>query len=613
MNQNYGRLIPTPSARITELESTTTPKPPSKTRTCQILLLLAGALLIIATACGIPVAMKSMRRAPAGSSPGPGTTRVIRKACGMTRFPEICQSTLAKFPGAVFAKDPLQVAHISVNMTLQKFGVALGESTEIRNWEMDTWMRSAYEDCLELLDDSVDLLGRSLLYVSQTTSSSVEVESGSDSNGDKVQQGGSQQDVMTWLSGAMTNHDTCTEGFNNVGGTIKNQMLQRLQDLSELVSNSLAIYAASHNMDDFSGTPIQNRRLLGFEPETYLDNDSGFPKWMTRSERELLGTPTQSVQADIVVAQDGSGTVKTITEAIKKAPENSARRIIILVKAGTYAEDNLKVGRKKTNLWFLGEGKGRTVISGQRSVGRDQITTFHTAAFAASGTGFVVRDITFVNEAGPGNHQAVALRVGADHAVVYRCEIKGYQDTLYVHSQRQFYRECDIYGTVDFIFGNAAVVFQNCTMWARKPMPQQKVTITAQNRKDPNQNTGMSIQACQARATTDLEAAKSSYPTYLGRPWKIFARVVYMESYLGDHIDPRGWLEWNATSPLDKLYYGEYGNVGPRADTSQRVKWPGLHVNMARGEAEKFTVSQFIFGQDWITSTGVSYQSGLSA
>lgn len=471
---------------------------------------------------------------------------------------------------------------------------------------MDTLSRSAYDDCLELLDDSVDLLARSLLYVSQTkSSSSPSVEE----DNDNEVQGGPQHDVVTWLSGAMTNHDTCTEGFNNVGGTIKNHMIQRLQDLSALVSNSLAIYAASHKMDDFSGIPIQNRRLLGFEPET----DSGFPKWMTRSERELLATPTQSIQADIIVAQDGSGTVKTIAEAIKKAPQNSGRRIIILVKAGTYAEDNLKVGRKKTNLWFLGEGKGRTVITGKKSVVHDQITTFHTASFAATGTGFVVRDITFVNEAGPGNHQAVALRVGADHAVIYRCEIKGYQDTLYVHSQRQFYRECDIYGTVDFIFGNAAVVFQNCTMWARKPMAQQKVTITAQNRKDPNQNTGMSIHACQARATMDLEPSKSSFPTYLGRPWKIFSRVVYMESYLGDHIDPRGWLEWNATSPIDKLYYGEYGNVGPRADTSQRVKWPGLHVNMSRGEAEKFTVAQFIFGQDWITSTGVSYQSGLSA
>ncbi|CAO2838628.1 unnamed protein product [Amaranthus hypochondriacus] len=605
MNQDYGRLYPTLSARITDPDPPN-PKPPSKTRTtCRLILLLIGALLIIAAACGILAAAKILRK-PHNNNPlsGHGTTRVIQEVCGVTRFPELCLSSLASFPGAMAAGDPLEVAHISVNMTLIRFGAALSASTEIRNLNMDSMTRSAYDDCLELLDHSVDLLGRSLLSIAQTSS----VEEESVTNDGNMYKGGSKQDVMTWLSGAMTNQDTCTEGFTNVGGTIKNQMVQRLQDLSELVSNCLAIYAASHKIDDFAGTPIQNRRLLGFEPET----DSGFPKWMTRSERELLGTPTQSVQADIVVAQDGSGTVKTITEAIAKAPSNSGRRFIILIKAGLYEEDNLKVGRKKTNLWFLGEGEGKTVISGKKSVGHDQITTFRTAAFAASGTGFVVRDITFVNDAGPNNHQAVALRVGADHAVIYRCEIKGYQDTLYVHSLRQFYRECDIYGTVDFIFGNAAVVFQNCVMWARKPGPQQKVTITAQNRKDPNQNTGISIHACQARATNDLEASKSSNPTFLGRPWKIFSRVVYMESYLGDHIDPRGWLEWDTISPLDKLYYGEYGNSGPRADVSQRAKWPGVHVSMSKAEAIKFTVAQFIFGQNWITATGVSYQSGLS-
>lgn len=416
----------------------------------------------------------------------------------------------------------------------------------------------------------------------------------------------------------MTNQDTCTEGLNNVGGAVKYEMGQRLKDLSELVSNCLAIYAATsgHN-DDFSGTPIQNRRrrLLGSEPKPEPEPKSGseFPGWMSRAERQLLGTPTQHIPADIIVAQDGSGTVMTISEAIKKAPELSPRRILILVKAGIYAENYLKVGRKKTNLWFLGEGVGRTVITGNKSVAHDNITTFHTATFAATGAGFVARGITFLNEAGPGNHQAVALRIGADRAVIYQCEVKGYQDTLYVHSQRQFYRECDIYGTVDFIFGNAAVVFQNCTMWARKPMPFQKITVTAQNRKDPNQNSGMSIHASLTRCTSDLEGAKYTYPTYLGRPWKPFSRVVYMESYIGDHVDPIGWLEWNATSPTDQLYYGEYGNFGPRADTTQRVKWSGLHVNMTRFEAEKFTVAGFIFGQSWITSTGVAYQAGLSA
>ncbi|CAA2986247.1 probable pectinesterase pectinesterase inhibitor 34 [Olea europaea subsp. europaea] len=260
---------------------------------------------------------------------------------------------------------------------------------------------------------------------------------------------------------------------------------------------------------------------------------------------------------------------------------------------------------------FMGDGKGKTVISGGRSV-QDNITTFHTASFAATGAGFIVKDITFENYAGPHKHQAVALRVGADHAVVYRCNVIGYQDTLYVHSQRQFYRECDIYGTVDFIFGNAAVVFQNCTIHARKPLPLQKNTITAQNRKDPNQNTGISIHACRIVAEPDLKNEKGAYPTYLGRPWKLYSRTVYMLSNLGDHIHPRGWLEWNATFALDTLYYGEYQNYGPGAAVAQRVKWPGYSVITSPVVASQFTVGQFIYGSAWLPSTGVAFLAGLS-
>lgn len=97
-----------------------------------------------------------------------------------------------------------------------------------------------------------------------------------------------------------------------------------------------------------------------------------------------------------------------------------------------------------------------------------------------TGDGFIARGITFRNTAGPENHQAVALRCGADLSVFYRCAFEGYQDTLYVHSQRQFYKECHIFGTVDFIFGNAAVVFQSCNIYATRSMQKQKNAIAAE-------------------------------------------------------------------------------------------------------------------------------------
>lgn len=121
------------------------------------------------------------------------------------------------------------------------------------------------------------------------------------------------------------------------------------------------------------------------------------------------------------------------------------------------------------------------------------------------GERFVAMGITFQNTAGPEKHQAVAVRNNADISTFYRCSFEGYQDTLYAHSLRQFYRECDIYGTVDFIFGNAAAIFQKCNLYARRPMPNQKVAVTAQGRTDPNQNTGISIHNCTVAAAPDFQ------------------------------------------------------------------------------------------------------------
>ncbi|CAI0393964.1 unnamed protein product, partial [Linum tenue] len=160
--------------------------------------------------------------------------------------------------------------------------------------------------------------------------------------------------------------------------------------------------------------------------------------------------------------------------------EGRCRRFVIRVKRGVYKE-NVEVGSGLKNVMLVGDGMRNTVITGSRSVGGGS-TTFRSATFAVNGAGFIARGITFRNTAGPQNHQAVALRSDSDRSVFYQCSIEGYQDTLYVHSQRQFYRECYIYGTVDFIFGNAAAVLQNCMIYARRPMKSQKITITAQGR-----------------------------------------------------------------------------------------------------------------------------------
>ncbi|ESW12995.1 hypothetical protein PHAVU_008G158900 [Phaseolus vulgaris] len=607
----YGKLGPADPGGSSRRSTTplTKPTPSSSSATTKrkliMLSLLATALIVAAAISAVLVTV--VRSRASSNQNGPSLSRkptqAISRTCSKTRFPTLCVNSLLDFPGSTTASEQ-DLVHISFNMTLRHVSRAFFASSGLSFAATEPKVRAAYEDCLELLEESMDSLSRSLdsILSPSAISNGGGLRSGSD---------GSTEDVITWLSAALTNHDTCAEGFEESSGSVKNQMVNNLKDLSELVSNCLAIFSGSGS-GDFSGVPIQNKRRLMGEEDDEANISGKFPRWLNKRDRRLLNLATSAIQADIVVSKNGEGTVKTIAEAIKKAPEHSSRRFIIYVRAGRYEENNLKVGRKKTNVMFIGDGKGKTVITGKRNV-IDGMTTFHTASFAASGAGFIARDITFENYAGPAKHQAVALRVGADHAVVYRCNIVGYQDSCYVHSNRQFFRECDIYGTVDFIFGNAAVVFQKCNIYARKPMAQQKNTITAQNRKDPNQNTGISMHNCRIQPAPDLVPVKGSFPTYLGRPWKQFSRTVFMLSYMGDHIHSRGWLEWNGDFALDTLYYGEYMNYGPGAGVGQRVKWPGYRVITSAVEANRFTVAQFISGSAWLPSTGVAFAAGLSA
>ncbi|KAJ0794431.1 putative pectinesterase [Helianthus annuus] len=291
------------------------------------------------------------------------------------------------------------------------------------------------------------------------------------------------------------------------------------------------------------------------------------------------------------------------------APSKSATRYVIKIKAGVYRE-NVNIPSGKTNLMFIGDGRSNTIITASESVAGGN-TTFNSATVAAVGDGFLARDITFQNAAGPSGEQAVALRVGSDLSAFYRCGILAYQDTLYVHSNRQFYYSCMVVGTVDFIFGNAAVVLQDCDIQARLPGPKQKNMLTAQGRTDPNQNTGIVIQKCRIAATSDLQPVQGSYPTYLGRPWKLYSRTVVMQSSITDVINPAGWYPWDGDFALDTLYYREYKNTGVGADTSKRVTWPGWGVFTSDAEAQSFTPGSFIDGGSWLQSTGFPYSLGL--
>ncbi|KAF7148610.1 hypothetical protein RHSIM_Rhsim03G0038100 [Rhododendron simsii] len=314
---------------------------------------------------------------------------------------------------------------------------------------------------------------------------------------------------------------------------------------------------------------------------------------------------SQIMDIDVTVAKDGSGNFSKVQEAINHAPNFSPRRYKIQIREGIYIE-NITVPEHKINLMLVGDGMDKTTISGNRSTAGGTTPTYQTATAAIEGQGFVACDITFQNTAGPQDDRAVALRVEANHSAFYRCRFKGYQDTLYTRRESQFFRDCEIYGTVDIIFGDSSAVFQNCIIYALKPLVLQKNTITAQKREYPKENSGIIIHNCTIMASPELRQQGSKFKTFLGRPWGNFSRTIILQSFLDNLIDPGGWLEWEGKGhSVDKVDYAEYENRGPGASTVGRVKW--ARVINSSGEATKFTVRNFIEGDTWIPSIGIPY------
>ncbi|KAL5571925.1 hypothetical protein UlMin_021522 [Ulmus minor] len=469
--------------------------------------------------------------------------------------------------------SPFSCHQSELNTAIQ---LAQTEVQQARNWfhtmglhglnRASNYVAMALSDCATLYDESEPRLASLVSGESYTV-----------------------DDARTWLSAVLANHLTCLAGLRGKGFVETN--VAAVQNLTNLLVEALALYGKGANMGTIGGGPKANPSV----------NAGLLAYW----------DPVKS-KANFVVAKDGSGTHRTINEAVEaldRIGHKRPQRVIVYVKAGVYNE-KVVIDRNMRNVMFVGDGMGKTVVTGRRNV-PDGDTTLTSATFGVSGDGFWARDITFENTAGPQKHQAVALRVSSDQSVFYRCGIRGYQDTLYTHSLRQFYRDCHIYGTIDFIFGDASAVLQNCDIFVRRPMNHQANMITAQGRSNVNENTGISIQNSRVKAAPSFVGVQNSFRTYLGRPWRKYSRTVFMKTDLDRLIDPKGWKEWEGKFALSTLFYGEYMNTGPGASTSQRVNWPGFHVLNSSQQASPFTAVNFIQGESWIPVTGVPFSIGI--
>lgn len=299
---------------------------------------------------------------------------------------------------------------------------------------------------------------------------------------------------------------------------------------------------------------------------------------------------------EITVAQDGSGNYQTIQAAVNSVRDLGQRTVIIHVKKGIYKE-KLIIPSWKTRLSIIGEDKAETIITfddysgkpnpqGKDAYGNEKFSTYTSFTMLVQGDDVHVENLTIRNTAGRVG-QAVALHVEGDRFVMKNCLILGNQDTLYTAkaSSRQYYLNCYIEGTTDFIFGEATALFRDCTI---KSLANSYVTAAATS---ANQAYGYVFVNCKLIADPDVSKV------FLGRPWRPYARTVFIRCDLGAHIVPEGWNPWKGDLMFaDKektAFYAEYQNTGAGAAIAGRAPWSKqLHQN----EAKKYTADLIFRG-----------------
>lgn len=269
---------------------------------------------------------------------------------------------------------------------------------------------------------------------------------------------------------------------------------------------------------------------------------------------------------DFVVAADGSGDFKTVQEAIRAVPEFRKSTTTIYIKNGVYKE-KLTLAGSKTMVRLIGESVEKTILTyddyhEKKNRFGENMGTSGSAGFFIFGDDFSAENITFQNSAGPVG-QAVAVWISGDKAQFRNCRFLGFQDTLYTFGRgsRQYYENCYIEGTVDFIFGSSTAIFNHCDIYCKS-----EGYITAASTPDTSRF-GYVFYNCRITGS----AGKST--VYLGRPWRPYARVVYINCDLGEMIKPEGWNNWGKESNEKTAYFAEYQNKGKGFAREGRHKW----------------------------------------
>ena len=294
---------------------------------------------------------------------------------------------------------------------------------------------------------------------------------------------------------------------------------------------------------------------------------------------------------EVTVAQDGSAQFRNVQDAIMSVPMGTAtNHVVIRIKPGTYKE-LIYIQREKRFFHLVGEDAAKTILTydlNANQIGKDgkPIGTFRTPSTYIDAEDFTAQNITFENSAGAVG-QALAIRIDGDRAVFRNCRFLGWQDTILANRGRHYFENCYIEGHVDFIFGGATCYFEKCKIHCLRDG-----YITAASTPDTAKY-GYVFRDCEITGAAGVK-------TYLGRPWRDYAAVAFINTKMSEVVRPEGWNNWGKPGREKTTRYAEFGSTGPGAKADARAKWA---KELTEAEAKEFTVEHVLGGADRWTPT----------